>query len=97
MGQDQFQRPPLGSTRGVRPILKSRGPPPKSSMFSSIFTAVSREFESFVENVRGVELEEKTTSYASQYSPENTSHRRSIRLSPAQFKPKPHSRPSPKR
>ncbi|KAG9111567.1 hypothetical protein FRC07_008038, partial [Ceratobasidium sp. 392] len=97
MGQDQFQRPPLGSTRGVRPILKSRGLPPKSSMFSSIFTAVSREFESFVKNVKGVELEEETTSYASRPPPENTAHRRSIRRSPAQFKPKPYSRPSPKR
>jgi hypothetical protein len=52
MGADYLARP--HAARPVRPILKAR-PPPKSGMFSSIFTAVSREFESFVENVRGVD------------------------------------------
>lgn len=42
--------------RLVRSILKPP-PPAKTSMFSSIFSAVSREIESFVENVRGVEHE----------------------------------------
>ncbi|KAG9086368.1 hypothetical protein FS749_003686, partial [Ceratobasidium sp. UAMH 11750] len=95
MGADHLLRPP--AARPVKPILKPR-PPPKANMFASVFAAVSREFESFVENVRGVEREEDTDSYAPRAVPEKPSHpRRSVRRSPAHFKPKPYSRPSPTR
>ncbi|KAG9081202.1 hypothetical protein FRC06_005729, partial [Ceratobasidium sp. 370] len=95
MGADHLLRPQ--ASRPVKPILKPR-PPPKTNMFASVFAAVSREFESFVENVRGVEREEDTSSCATRDAAEKPSHpRRSVRRSPARFKPKPYARPSPKR
>ncbi|CAE6502883.1 unnamed protein product [Rhizoctonia solani] len=87
------------ASRLIRPILK-QPPPAKTGMFSSIFSAVSREFESFVENVRGVDPSSRVQAEEPRHyevpprSSENAWSGRSVGRQP---KPKPYSRPSPKK
>ncbi|KAH7341638.1 hypothetical protein B0J17DRAFT_267012 [Rhizoctonia solani] len=88
------------ASRLVKPILKAPPPPVKTGMFSSIFSAVSREFESFVDNVRGIErssparVESPNRYEAAPRSSENAWSGRSLGRQP---KSKPYDRPSPKK
>ncbi|GAB1525072.1 hypothetical protein RhiTH_008229 [Rhizoctonia solani] len=100
MGSEQHTRPPV--SRPIKPILKPPPPAAKTGMFSSLFSVVSRELESFVESVRGVEQASSSPAKESSHyeipprSSEN-GWRSLVRRTTGQPKPKPYARPSPKK
>ncbi|KAF8753249.1 hypothetical protein RHS01_07120 [Rhizoctonia solani] len=100
MGSEQHTRPP--ASRPIKPILKPPPPAAKTGMFSSLFSVVSRELESFVESVRGVEQASSSPAKESSHykipprSSEN-GWRSLVRRTTGQPKPKPYARPSPKK